>query len=218
MTSELIDRLRAYLPCEIELVVNENRSTLLKLLERSRKKVRLSLHKLFLDAPDSIVAALAGYVRGERKVRSVLRAYIQQNHSRFVTTYRGTLIAKGRLYDLGPLFHELNWTYFGGCIDADLTWYGAWGQKNRSRVTFGQYLETSRVIKIHRILDDPFIPPYFLSYVLFHEMLHAVIPGQVDKKGRLCMHGKAFKERERTFADYDKAIRWERENKEYFFR
>lgn len=218
MTAQLIERLRAHLLCEIELVVNENRSTLLNLLEKSRKKVRLSLHKLFLDAPDSVVAALAGYVRGERKVRSVLRAYIQQNHSQFPTTYPGELIAKGREHDLIPLFHELNHAYFKGSIEVCITWYGAWGHKNRSRVTFGQYLETSRLIKIHRILDDPFVPPLFLSYVLFHEMLHVVIPGQIDAKGRLCLHGSEFKNRERTFAHYEEAIRWERENKGYFFR
>jgi len=221
----LIDKLRKHLKMDLELVINENRSTMLNLLQKRRGSARLSLHKMFLDAPENVVAAIAHYVRGTRKNRleqnSVLRGYIQQNHSRFDAGRRlegMKLVQVGRVYDLEPLYHALNHHYFDGNLVLKTTWFGKWGRRNRSRITFGLHCDHLRLIKIHRILDDPFFPEVFLSFILYHEMLHDVVPGFVDGRGRFCVHGKAFKERERLFEHYAEAIAWERENKKHFFR
>lgn len=226
MTEEsLSSKLRKHLKMDLELVINENRSTMLNLLEKRRGSARLSLHKMFLDAPEDVIEAIAHYVRGTRKKRSeqalVLRGYIQQNLSRFEASHqldRTKLVQEGRVYNLEPLYHELNHRYFEGSLALAVTWFGAWGRNNRSRITFGQYHDNLRLVKMHRILDDPFFPQYFVSFVLYHEMLHAVVPGFVDERGRFCTHGKAFKERERLFELYPEAIAWEKQNKKHFFR
>jgi len=218
----LKDKLRKYLKSDLELVINENRSTMLSLHQKRRK---LSLHKMFLDAPEHVIAAIAHYVRGTRKNASeqnlVLRGYIQENLSRFDTSPRldrTKLVKTGRVYDLQPLFDQVNQRYFEGSLELAVTWFGAWGRNNRSRVTFGLYHDNMRLVKIHRILDDPFFPEFFVLFILYHEMLHSVVPGFVDERGRFCTHGKAFKERERQFEHYAEAVAWEKKHKKHFFR
>jgi hypothetical protein len=68
------------------------------------------------------------------------------------------------------------------------------------------------VIRIHPLLDQPFVPRWFLEYVLYHEMLHSVVPEEVDSTGRRRIHTQEFYRRERAFPRYHRARRWETEN------
>lgn len=217
-------RLQRLLNIDVELVVNENRSTMLNLLEKQRTFARLSVHRMFLEAPEPVISAIAHYVRGTRKDRRgrnlVLRQFIQAHLSNSDYTHLvdpQKLIQQGRVYHLKPIYDALNAQYFEGRLDLSLTWFGTPHRKRRARITFGQYLSGLRLIKMHRMLDDPFFPDYFVAFVLYHEMLHSVVPGVTDARGRFCFHGRAFKERERLFEHYKKAISWERENKAKIF-
>lgn len=217
-------KLSEHLKIDLELVINENRSTMLNLLEKRSGKARLSIHKMFLDAPENVIAAIAHYVRGARKDRYmhnlILRGYIQQNLARFDSSHRlnrAKLVQSGRIYHLEPLYQQLNECYFEGNLDLAITWFGERGRKNKSRITFGLYHDNLKLIKIHRILDDPFFPDYFVSFVIYHEMLHAIVPGSIGPRGRYCIHTKAFKEKERLFEHYEKAVAWEKKNKKQFF-
>lgn len=227
MTKEcsLTAKLRGHLKIDVELVINENRSTMLNVLEKKRGRARLSVHKMFLDAPDEVIGAVAHYVRGTRRNKSahnlVLRGFIQENLSRFDVSNRlnpHRLVQVGRFYDLNPLYQQINQRYFEGKLDLLFTWYGNWGRNSRRRVTFGLYQDNLKLVKMHRILDDPFFPDYFVAFILYHEMLHAVVPGYVDENGYFRIHGPAFKERERLFEHYERAITWEKKNKKHFFR
>jgi hypothetical protein len=74
------------------------------------------------------------------------------------------------------------------------------------------------VIRIHPLLDQPFVPRWFLEYVLYHEMLHSVVPDEVDSAGRRRIHTAKFYRRERAFPRYRRARRWESENLARFLR
>ncbi len=221
----LQQRLQRLLNIHVELIVNENRSTMLSLLERQVNYARLSVHKMFLEAPDPVISALAHYVRGTRKERKqrnlLLREFIQSHLSQSDYTHLvkpEALVQKGSTYDLGPLYREIDEKYFNGQLNLSVTWYGSPPKmRRRSRITFGQYLSGLRLIKIHRMLDDPFFPEFFVSFILYHEMLHSVVPGSADGKGRYTFHGRAFKEREKAFEHYQKAIQWEKNNKDKLF-
>jgi len=215
-------RLAQHLKMDLELVVNENRSTMLNLLEKNRTFVRLSIHKMFLKAPDPVVSAIAHYVRGTRKENSILRLYIQEHLAQYDYTYlvnQNQLLHAGNNYNLKLLYDEINIKYFDCKLDLSITWYGKQKKsRNSTRITFGQYLAGLRLIKIHRILDDSFFPEYFVSFVIYHEMLHSVISGSLDARGRYCFHSAAFKRREKAFEHYWKAIEWEKNNKKQLFQ
>lgn len=216
------ERLGKYLKLQLEVIVNENRCTMLSLLEKKRDRARLSVHQMFLDAPEEIISAIAHYVQGSRgrSERDILlRTFIQRNLSQADGSHlldKKTLKPNGQVYQLDQLFASLNEQYFSGQLSLPITWYGR-AVRSRSRITFGQYDEQLRLIKIHRMLDDPFVPEFFVSFVIYHEMLHSVVPGFFDHKGLFRIHGSAFKKREKAFQFYQEVVSWEKKFKEYFF-
>ncbi len=215
-------RLSAHLNTHLEIQVNENRSTMLNLLERNRFFVRLSVHKMFLTAPDPVISAIAHYVRGTRKEVTILRKFIQDSladadYTHLVNPKK--LQTVGHHYNLLESYHAINKQYFNNELDLSITWYGSSSRrKTRTRITFGQYVAGLRLIKIHRMLDDPFFPDYFVNFVIYHEMVHSVVPGSVDTRGRFCFHSADFKAKERDFEHYKAATVWEKTNKQTLFK
>jgi hypothetical protein len=219
---DLKTRLSNLLNIELDLIITENRSTMLNLLDKNKSYAKLSVHKMFLQAPDPVIAAIADYVRGKKSKHSktlILREYIQSHLAAYDYTHLvnpNKLVAEGKVYHLRQIYEKLNQKYFNNSLAYSITWYGKPGL-GRRRITFGQYFSGLRLIKIHRILDDSFFPEYFISFVVYHEMLHGVIPGGSDEKGRFSFHTKEFIEKEKAFEDYARAIAWEKLNKPRLF-
>jgi hypothetical protein len=217
-------KLKQHLKSDVELVINENRSTMLNVIRRRKEFPKLSMHKMFLKAPDEVISAIGRYIKGMRKENREenlrIRTFIQSNLEKL--NYSKTLdtskfVTQGKVYDLKKIYDEINAFYFNNELKLAITWYGATGRRNRSRIIFGQYFDHLHLVKIHRILDDLFFPPFFVSYVVYHEMLHHVVPGKIDAKGIFRTHGSEFKKRERLFAEYERAVSWEKRHHEDFF-
>lgn len=121
-------------------------------------------------------------------------------------------------YNLQEIYDNLNARYFDGRLQLKITWFGNQSRPATSRRILGLYLFQEKVIKIHRLLDHPDFPPYFISYVVYHEMLHNVFPPLKKKrKQRRRIHHADFKEHEKKFAEYAEAKQWEKQNAAIFF-
>lgn len=122
-------------------------------------------------------------------------------------------------FDLRAIFDRLNARHFRNCLRR---YRVVWGRKRRQRpkeyFIFGSIQEEDRVIRINPWLDQRFVPEWFLEYILYHEMLHAVVPDEPGQSGRRCVHTNEFNRRERRFRAYEKARRWEEENLARFLR
>ncbi len=130
-----------------------------------------------------------------------------------------TVDPDGKYFDLKAIFDKLNAQYFA----RELRRYRiVWGRRRRQRpktyFVFASIQEEDRIIRVHPLLDAPFVPRWFMEYVLYHEMLHAVVPDEFDKSGRRRVHTERFRERERLFPQYRRARRWESENLGRFLR
>ena len=125
---------------------------------------------------------------------------------------------QGEHYDLKTIYDLLNHRYFENKLKLEITWFGSAQREARRHRKLGLFCFKTKRIKIHRLLDHPLFPPYFISYVVYHEMLHSVCPPVKVKKGRYRIHHSDFKMREKEFADYSVAKRWEEENKKLFFQ
>ena len=129
------------------------------------------------------------------------------------------LLHEGAHFDLRPMFDDLNKRYFRGRLRG---YNVMWGRRRKHRpkeyFIFGTIQEQDRVIRINRALDQPFVPGWFLRYVLYHEMLHSVVPDEVLSQGRRRVHTEEFNRRERQFPGYRRARRWEEENLSRFLR
>lgn len=127
------------------------------------------------------------------------------------------LEAQGGQYDLMAIYNLLNQSYFENKLELKITWFGSAKREARRHRKLGLYCFNDKLIKIHRLLDQPHFPPYFISYVVYHEMLHSVCPPIKAKRGRYRIHHCDFKKKEMEFAEYAIAKRWEEENKKLFF-
>jgi SprT-like family len=125
---------------------------------------------------------------------------------------------EGKHFDLRSIFDRLNRRYFRGRLRG---YKVIWGRRRKHRprdyFTFGTIQEEDRVIRINPLLDQPFVPLWFLQYILYHEMLHSVVPDEIVS-GRRRVHTDEFNRRERKFRGYRRARRWEEENLARFLR
>ncbi len=126
---------------------------------------------------------------------------------------------EGKYFDLRAIFDRLNERHFRGRLRGYTV---TWGRRRKTRpkeyFIFGTIQEEDRLIRIHPLLDASFVPRWFLEYVLYHEMLHSVVPDEIGQDGRRKVHTEEFNRREREFPGYRRARRWEDENLARFLR
>lgn len=126
---------------------------------------------------------------------------------------------QGEYFNLRAVFNKLNASYFKNRLKGYTV---VWGRRRKERpkesIVFGTIQEEDRVIRIHPLLDRAFVPQWFLEYVMYHEMLHAVVPDQYDAEGRRLIHHEDFSRRERQFRWFRRAKVWEQENLAEFLR
>jgi hypothetical protein len=204
----------------LEIIVNENRSSLLSVLSKKGKWARLSLHRIFLNAPEAVIEAVALFIKNKKDPSFIrIKSFIQSTIKEVDYSHRldlKSLSTKGRCFDLEELFNEINREYFDNRVNLKITWHER-PNKKTSRIVYGQYYEILKLIKINKMLDDPQFPRFFLKFVIYHEMLHHVIPSYIDDKGVQCVHSKSFKYMELKFKEYNQAKKWELEfRREYF--
>ena len=114
---------------------------------------------------------------------------------------------RGRYHDLDLILANLRARYFPDSASVTIRW-GRWSGRTRTRsIRFGAYLPGEKLIRIHPALDQAFVPRSFVEFIVYHELLHYVIP-PVRVKGRYQIHSAAFRQREREFPAYAEAIAW----------
>ncbi len=203
------------------LKINDNRSTMLS-VKWEPDCTKVSLHRMFLQAPQNVMQALACYLKGEhKKIAPSIRAYIEYNLQQLDYSHEldlNKLQTQGCVYNLQRIYQDLNEEYFTHSLKLHITWFGKGRRRVCNRVTFGLYHDPLRLIKINRLLDNKRFPDYFVAYVIYHEMLHYVCPTYVDKKGQKHIHSKEFKEREQKFRYYQQAQQWIHDNHNYLFQ
>jgi len=204
----------------LALAVTDNRYTMIS-VKREKGLFRLRLHHMFLDADHDIVRALGRYVaRNDRDASQLLSQFIDVNHRKIRRARRRrptvfTIETRGEFHDLQEIYSDLNRRYFGGRIDARITWSqraqpGA-KRRRRNSIKMGSYAVEDRLIRIHASLDRPFVPRLFVEWIVYHEMLHQKHDIPVVG-GRRQFHTPEFLREEAQYEHYQRASRWEREN------
>jgi hypothetical protein len=205
-------KLRGAFPGPVILSITDNRHSIIT-HRVQRGILHARVHHMFLDAPAYVADALVRYVtRGDRDASATLGDYIDANGFRLARRKRSSLlVTKGRHHDLLMLFDELNRRYFEGTVNALITWGKRPTTKapTRKTIKLGSYSGVDRLIRVHPSLDRKWVPRYFVAYIVYHEMLHHVIPGSRGL-GRVNLHPPEFKEREQHFRHFVRAIDWEK--------
>ncbi len=201
--------------CEVALKVHDNRSTMVSFRKQSGR-LTVRLHHMFLTADSVTIDALADYVgNAKRSAGAVLDAFIarHQSHIQKQRPKGHVLESLGAFFNLAEIFEAVNRNYFDNVIVARIGW-GRNGKGKRVRkrtVRLGVYDHRLKEIRIHPVLDQHWVPKFFVEYIVFHEMLHQQFP-TVEGNGRLAHHPPQFRLRERQFKHFGDAQLWERTN------
>jgi hypothetical protein len=214
-------RLLAAFPGPVILSITDNRHSMIS-HSTERGILHVRIHHMFLDAPPAVLDMLVLYLtRGDREASLRVGQFIEDASSRIVRpTPRSSLHTKGKVHDLLSIFDDINARYF----DATVTALVSWGRRGnpstrqgkgrrprpRSTIKLGSYSAAERLIRVHPALDRAWVPRYFVGYILYHEMLHHVLPSARTGANRRVLHPPAFREREREFRHFERAIDWER--------
>jgi hypothetical protein len=216
----LARRIRAHLVRgQVRVTLTDNRYTMISVRRQPRghgqRSYDVRLHCMFAEADPVITRALARYIgENDRDASRVLGDFIDANQDVVRGKSRRSptqvILTAGDHHDLREIYDAINARYFGGTIDAAITWGARTGRpRRRHSIKMGSYSVEERLIRLHRSLDRGFVPRFFVEWIVFHEMLHQVHDIKV-KNGRREFHSKAFMADEARFDRYDEARAWER--------
>jgi hypothetical protein len=217
---QLERRIRAHMPraAQVSVVLTDNRYTMISVRRDPRHgQYRLRIHHMFADCDPVIARALARYAAdNEADASRQLGQFIDEHQgrvrARVARRVRLLTETRGKHFDLQDIFDELNRRYFAGAVDARITWGARAGRhRHRNSIKMGSYSVEDRLIRIHRTLDRPFVPRYFVEWIVYHEMLHQVVDAPLVG-GRRRFHTPEFLAAEARFVHYQRARGWERAN------
>lgn len=195
-------------------ITNHSQSMMRVVHEPGGLSARLSLHWIFMDAPQAVINAVAGWVKCPRTLRknSLVKGYMRANAGRIPAAEqrRITLRTKGIHYDLAELYDEVNAAEFDGAVTAQITW-GVMlpvGGGRSGHFRLGSYTDAKNLIRIHPVLDNVEVPRFVVRSIVFHEMLHAFLGIEKEDGKRRKIHHAAFRQREQQYRDHAAAEAW----------
>jgi hypothetical protein len=195
----------------IKLTLTNNSTSLLSVRERGAF-IAVRLHRMFLKAAHSVIKELAGYIKTRAGETPLFWEFVNSNQMCIKPSNRKhSVIHKGNRYDLLEIFELINNEYFDGRISCAITW-GTRRAGRAKRRTLGSFSGASELIRINPLLDSLAVPKYYIEYVVYHEMLHADMHAKASGSKparRRRVHCSEFKQREREFRQFERAIKWE---------
>lgn len=199
-----------FLGTKVHIDWHENQSSFVS-CKKEKKMFHLRLHRFFLQSDEKVFKALADYLlKQDAKAKFLIRKeahlYFSQGKGVFLP-----LEKKGAFYDLGTIYEDLKERFFSETFSVSIGWKNKRVKERARSITLGTYDRHRNAIEIHSILDDEKVPSYFIEYVVYHEMLHAIIPSEIDEKGRIVHHTKQFRRQEKLFPYFLESKEWEKD-------
>lgn len=202
---------------ELRIQFHRNTSTMASLSRRGRS-LTLRLHDLFTKAPFPVLDAVVRvfFTRRNRDSRREFHArildFVEKNRDLTLSSALAQCLSspRGRVYDLKHVRDAIRAEFLPRCPRVRIGW--------SQRITpslMGKWIAMPNglpnAVMINRLLDSFEVPLFYLQYIVFHELLHEVIPIRREH-GRWVHHPLEFRRRERQFPNFERALRWEREN------
>ena len=216
--ADLLPRLAAVMTtpvCSLTLTRNRTRIVSARPRRPGEPGLDVRIHRCFTAADDGVLKAVADLLdapsEGARKRGlKVIREYFR-HHGQDDTPQPRNLRPKGQWLDLETLRDRVNRDYFSDRLDVDITW-GREAKSRRRRkgafsIRLGSYDERLRLVRIHPVLDRREVPEYVVESIVYHEMLHAVVPPRPGAERR-SVHPPEFRRLEKLYARYEEAEAW----------
>lgn len=204
--------------CQIEFYPYSRFSSTIRLRDDT---IKIRLSDLLSDAPQPIVEAfgvkLVYKISGRTTPRSVserCRHFVNSpetlKRERHLRRQRGRKRVRpeaGDVFHLGGLFEDLNRRFFENSLKVDqLGW-----SLTKSKRRLGHYDPAHHAIVVNQRLDNPLVPEYVVSFILYHEMLHAHFALRDTPQNRR-IHDVRFRNAEQRHPDRRRALRFIRDH------
>ncbi len=174
--------------------------------------VRIANH--FVSVPREILSVLGLILLGklfrykiDRALTRTYRAYVEKHimpyRERKASKPSPRYTANGSVYDLDEMFDRLNRIYFDAKLKKPLLGWSL----NKSYTRLGFYSEERSLLVVSRIFDSRKTPEEVVQFLLYHEMLHILIP-VTKKKGYRRIHPPEFRRLEKAFPDFASIQKW----------
>ena len=192
------------------LTLTDNSTSMISVREK-QDDISVRLHRIFLKADNEVLNEIVNFIKKKRGNTPGIKQFIRQNQSflKEGKPRKTTINPNGKLYNLTDIFNSLNSEYFNNSLSVVITWGKRSPRYAVKKRTLGNYQKKTNTIRINPMLDSKKVPRYVIEFIVYHEMLHAVID-TVLKNGRRSIHSKEFKNRESKYKNYHKAIEWEK--------
>jgi len=194
----------------VDVVITDNRRRMLTTKTMPERR-RIRIHHMFLGCGPETLTAIVQLATGDDRARDHIKSYIQDN--RDAIRFRPDdedLDPEGDHYDLAEMLDRArSQLEEPGLEEIEITW-GRDGRGSKS-IRFGSYDFDQRLIRVHPALDQEWVPEFFVEFIVYHELLHAVCPPVEGEDGRR-VHTEEFIELERQFPRYQEAVEWESTN------
>jgi hypothetical protein len=210
MLKEILEK---KLNLKVCLRVKEYTSTYI-CVSKSKSLVKISLHKLFMNAPEEIINAVISFcVKRDKVAHRIIKIYANKYFLNLDYTNKldlKKLVTVGKYFDLKQIYENLNLAYFQNSLNLNISWFEKPRYKRFSHFTFGSYDKNLKLIRINKLIDQSYFPFYFINYIVYHEMLHAICGEEINAEGKRKIHTKKFKLLEKKFAYYREAQEFEK--------
>lgn len=201
------------------VVINANRRISVSIEEPKRRSARLRIHWLLIDDPR--LPATIAKTLNEGRFPPTMRAIVENIRDRARPDHSyGTKGQKprprGQWIHLRRVLESVSRHLpDGGSIDELTIGWGKRSNKTRRRqrsIKLGSMVERERLIRVHPVLDDPWVPVFVIEYVVFHELCHYLAPPLSPSEARVRqehrIHHRRFRELEDHYPDKAVAEAW----------
>jgi predicted metal-dependent hydrolase len=192
----------------VSLTITDNTSNMLS-VKTDGRIISMRLQRIFLEAGRDILHEIVEFTKKRNAETPKLNNFIHMNTHKITrkNSARTVLKTRGKYFNLKQIYDSLNEEYFDSRVSSLITWGSRHARRNVKQRTLGSYDIQVNLIRINSLLDRSRVPNYFITYIVYHEMLHADME-QTEQNGRARFHSREFKRRERLFKDYEKAVAW----------
>jgi len=216
------------LPDSVDVRLTDNRTSLISSSRRGGRRV-VRLHRMFRTADDRLLKAVGIFLMGSatREISKSIDSFIAAHRDEIRASLRPgrchSATAIGQTHNLDEVLRKVSVRYFGAAEGVSIGWARV-GHRTRRRRRSGRitralatYCYEDRSIRVNPVLDSPKVPASVIEWVVYHEMLHHVLPVK-RSGGRARYHTAEFRALERAFHDYDTVKEWEAANLHWLLR
>ncbi len=193
-------------PVPVLVKFTRNRVSMASVSFNQPDRVVVRLDEAYARAPEGVWRDLRRYLRTRRRAawetvaefaRGIQEEGVASRRPRRLRPTRGG-------NDLAELLREVQNELFDKPVPCRIGWgrRGTAAGKRRRSIRFGSWNRARREIRVHPALDSERVPREFVRYIVYHEVLHGVVP-EKRRNGRRYDHTAEFRALERRFPNIE---------------